>query len=79
MPSDKASDYLLASGTDEMQRQQAKVWEPAASEFLATLNVSAGSRVLDLGCGAMGVLGLQLAAARSFVEEAMEHPKGGDT
>jgi ubiquinone/menaquinone biosynthesis C-methylase UbiE len=89
MPSDKASDYLLASGTDEMQRQQAKVWEPAASEFFATLNVSAGSRVLDLGCGAMGVLGplsrlvgeygtvvgldddaVQLAAARSFVEEA---------
>ncbi len=37
-------------------RLQAQVWEPAATEFLATLNISAGSRVLDLGCGAMGVL-----------------------
>ena len=85
------SDYLLASGSNEMQRLrlQAQVSEPAASEFLATLNIRPGSSVLDLGCGAMGVLGplsrlvgergrvigldsdaVQLAAARSFVEEA---------
>ena len=91
MPSDKASNYLLTSGTEEMQRLrlQAQVWEPAATEFLDTLNISPASRALDLGCGAMGVLaplsrlvgaggtvtGLdsdatQLAAARSFVEEA---------
>jgi ubiquinone/menaquinone biosynthesis C-methylase UbiE len=59
MPSDKASDYLLTSGTAEMQRLrlQAQVWEPAATEFLSTLNISPGSRALDLGCGAMGVLG----------------------
>ncbi len=58
MPSDKASNYLLASNSDEMQRLrlQAQVWEPAATEFLAGLNISPGSRVLDLGCGAMGVL-----------------------
>jgi ubiquinone/menaquinone biosynthesis C-methylase UbiE len=91
MPSDKGRDYLLSSDTAEMQRLrlQAQVWEPAATEFLASLNISPGSRVLDLGCGAMGVLGplarlvgdggtvigldsdaTQLAAARSFVEEA---------
>jgi SAM-dependent methyltransferase len=59
MPSDTASDYPLSSGTAEMQRLrlQAQVWEPAATEFLATLNISPGSTVLDLGCGAMGVLG----------------------
>jgi SAM-dependent methyltransferase len=91
MPSDKSGDYLLSSGVTEMQRLrlQAQVWEPAATEFLATLNINPGSRVLDLGCGAMGILGplsrlvreggmvigldsdaTQLAAARSFVEEA---------
>ena len=37
-------------------RLQAQVWEPAASEFLAELDISPGSRALDLGCGAMGVL-----------------------
>lgn len=58
MPSDKASSYLLTSSSDEMQRLrlQAQVWEPAAAEFLAELGISPGSRVLDLGCGAMGVL-----------------------
>lgn len=58
MPSAKISNYLLTSSTDEMQRLrlQAQVWEPAATEFLAELDISPGSRVLDLGCGAMGVL-----------------------
>ena len=85
------SDYLLASGDAEMQRLrlQAQVWEPAAIDFLATLDIQPGSKALDLGCGAMGIMrplsrsvgdtgavvGLdsdatQLAAARSFVEEA---------
>lgn len=92
MPTGNASEYLLTSNAAEMQRLrlQAQVWEPAAAEFLATLNISPGSKALDLGCGAMGVLaplsrlvgatgtvvGLdsdatQLAAARSFVDEAM--------
>lgn len=40
----------------ERLRSQAEVWEPAADAFLAELGISPGSRVLDLGCGAMGVL-----------------------
>jgi SAM-dependent methyltransferase len=58
MPSDKAGDYLLTSGNTEMQRLrlQAQVWEPAAAEFLASLDVAPGSTALDLGCGAMGAL-----------------------
>ena len=53
-------DYLLTSGSAEMQRLrlQAEVWEPAAADFLATLGVRPGWKVLDLGCGAMGVLRL---------------------
>src|ERR1700734_4221783 len=85
------SGYLLMSGDAEMKRLrlQAQVWEPAAVDFLASLNIQSGWKTLDLGCGAMGILrplsqlvgdtgtvvGLdsdatQLAAARSFVEEA---------
>jgi ubiquinone/menaquinone biosynthesis C-methylase UbiE len=58
MPSDNPTDYLLTSGIAEMQRLrlQARVWEPAAIEFLATLNIEPGWKALDLGCGAMGVL-----------------------
>jgi ubiquinone/menaquinone biosynthesis C-methylase UbiE len=83
--------YLLTRGDAEMQRLrlQAQVWEPAAIDFLATLRIQPGWKVLDLGGGAMGILrplsqsvgatgsvvGLdsdatQLAAARSFVQEA---------
>src|ERR1700753_867413 len=53
------SDYLLASGSAEMQRLrlQAQVWEPAAVDFLATLDIRPGWKALDLGCGAMGILG----------------------
>ncbi|MGO9594546.1 MAG: class I SAM-dependent methyltransferase [Steroidobacteraceae bacterium] len=52
------SDYLLTSGDAEMQRlrQQAQVWEPAAIDFLATLDIQPGWKALDLGCGAMGIL-----------------------
>ena len=52
------SDYLLMSGEGEMQRLrlQAQVWEPAAVDFLASMNVQPGWKALDLGCGAMGVL-----------------------
>jgi SAM-dependent methyltransferase len=59
MPNEKATEYLLTSGDAEMQRLrlQAQVWEPAAEEFLATLGVTPGWSALDMGCGAMGILG----------------------
>jgi hypothetical protein len=46
----RQSNYLLASSTEEMQRLrlQAQVWEAAANEFLAGLDIRPGSRVLDL-------------------------------
>jgi SAM-dependent methyltransferase len=52
------SDYLLMSGDAEMQRLrlQAQVWEPAAVDFLASLDIQPGWKALDLGCGAMGIL-----------------------
>lgn len=58
MPDDQNNDYLLTSDDGEMMRLrlQAQVWEPAATEFLEALNIKPGMRVLDLGCGAMGVL-----------------------
>jgi ubiquinone/menaquinone biosynthesis C-methylase UbiE len=86
-----SSDYLLMTGDAEMQRRrlQSQVWEPAAVDFLTSINIQPGWKALDLGCGAMGILrplsqlvgdtgtvvGLdsdatQLAAARSFVDEA---------
>ncbi|MDQ2764174.1 MAG: class I SAM-dependent methyltransferase [Pseudomonadota bacterium] len=37
-------------------RLQAQVWEPAATEFLASLDIAPGWKALDLGCGAMGIL-----------------------
>lgn len=50
--------YLLSNDAVEMQRLQlqARVWEPAASEFLTSLNILPGSKVIDIGCGAMGTL-----------------------
>lgn len=59
MSDNKTDDYLLGGGDAEMQRLrlQAHVWERAAEEFLATLDIVPGCRALDLGCGAMGILG----------------------
>lgn len=50
--------YLLSNDVAEMQRlqNQVRVWESAASEFLASLNIRPGSKAIDMGCGAMGVL-----------------------
>lgn len=52
------SEYLLA-GDDELARLQlqARVWEPAAEALLDEIGVQPGWRCLDLGCGAMGILG----------------------
>lgn len=52
-PSYFLSDY--ASETERL-RLQARFWEPDAHELIAQTHVAQGSRVLDLGCGAMGVM-----------------------
>jgi SAM-dependent methyltransferase len=52
------TEYLL-SGSDELARLQlqARVWEPEAESLLDQIGMAAGWRCLDLGCGAMGILG----------------------
>lgn len=52
-------EYLLAGGAAELERLQlqARAWEPEAEALLARLAVPSGSRCLDMGCGAMGILG----------------------
>ncbi len=53
-------DYLLAAGDDvelERLRLQARVWEPAAETWLDNVKIQPGWRCIDLGCGAMGILG----------------------
>ena len=48
--SDKSSElYRL--------RLQARVWHPAAEDFLADIGIAPGTRAVDLGCGSVGVLG----------------------
>ena len=52
---------LRQGGEDDLAelyrlRLQAEVWESAADEFFADLHIRPGSRVIDLCCGAMGVL-----------------------
>jgi ubiquinone/menaquinone biosynthesis C-methylase UbiE len=51
--------YLLAGGAAELERLrlQARVWEPEAEVMLDQIDLQAGWHVLDLGCGAMGILG----------------------
>ncbi len=51
--------YLLASGTAELERLrlQARVWEPEAEILVDRIDVRPDWRCLDLGCGAMGILG----------------------
>lgn len=52
------SDYLLA-GREEMARLQlqARVWEPEAEAMLDAIGLENGGTAIDLGCGAMGILG----------------------
>ena len=52
-------DYLLTDTASELERLrlQARVWEPETEAWLELIGVRAGWRCLDLGCGAMGVLG----------------------
>ena len=52
-------EYLLAGGVAELERLrvQARVWEPEVEVMLEMIGVAPGWRCIDLGCGAMGILG----------------------
>lgn len=54
-----AGPYLLAGGEAEVERLQlqARVWETEAEALLDRIGVSPGWACIDLGCGAMGILG----------------------
>ncbi len=51
--------YLLLDSATELERLrlQARAWEPESDRFLDAIGIQPGWRCLDLGCGAMGVLG----------------------
>jgi SAM-dependent methyltransferase len=53
------SSYLLAGGAAELERLrlQARVWEPQAELLFDQIGIQPGWSCVDLGCGAMGVLG----------------------
>jgi SAM-dependent methyltransferase len=52
-------DYLLSDSASELERLrlQARVWEPETEAWLDHFGPMTGWRCLDLGCGAMGILG----------------------
>lgn len=56
LPSD---GYLLSGGAAELERLrlQAQVWEPEAEALLDAIGIRPGWACLDVGCGAMGILG----------------------
>lgn len=58
MPDSKDS-YLLASNAAEVERLrlQARVWEPEVEVMLEKIGIKPGWTCIDLGCGAMGILG----------------------
>jgi SAM-dependent methyltransferase len=51
--------YVLANGVGELERLrlQARVWESDAEAMLDRIGVGKGWKCVDLGCGAMGILG----------------------
>jgi len=53
------SEYLLTDTANELERLrlQARVWEPETEAWLDRIGIQEGWRCLDLGCGAMGILG----------------------
>jgi len=52
--------YLLADQPSELERLQlqSRVWEPSGRQLLSKLTDGTGRRALDVGCGAMGWLGI---------------------
>ena len=55
-----SADYVLGGSEAELGRlrAQAAEYEASARWLLDTISVRAGSRVLDVGCGPIGILGL---------------------
>ncbi len=55
----ETSNYLLVGGSAELERLrlQARVWEPEAEAMLDRIGLQTGWNCIDLGCGAMGILG----------------------
>lgn len=53
------TNYLLAGGSAELERLrlQARIWEPEAEAMLDHIGLQIGWNCIDLGCGAMGILG----------------------
>jgi ubiquinone/menaquinone biosynthesis C-methylase UbiE len=53
------ANYLLAGQRGELERLQlqARVFEPDAEAMLDQIGIQSGWHGLDLGCGAMGILG----------------------
>ncbi len=52
------ANYLLASDEELARLQlQARVWEPQAEALLDRIAPQPGWSVIDIGCGAMGILG----------------------
>ena len=52
-------EYLLANSAVELERLrlQARVWEPEVEIWLDDVGIQSGWHCVDLGCGAMGILG----------------------
>jgi SAM-dependent methyltransferase len=50
--------YLLAGQASELERLQlqSRVWEPCGAALLDRIDLPAGARAVDVGCGAMGWL-----------------------
>ena len=51
-------DYILLSDVEKERLQlQARVWQPETERLLDAIGLQAGWTCLEMGCGAMGVLG----------------------
>ena len=55
----QTQEYLLSDGGSELERLrlQARVWESEAETWLDLIGPMTGWHCVDLGCGAMGLLG----------------------
>jgi ubiquinone/menaquinone biosynthesis C-methylase UbiE len=58
--SEAAGAYLLAGQASELERLQlqSRVWEPSGRRLLEEIGEGRGARALDVGCGALGWLGV---------------------